>query len=333
MSQTLSQRSLTCAARVAMSTPVAPARCLSILLYHRVLPEVDPLFPGEVHAARFDRQMALVARSFTHLPLAEAVRRLADGTLPPRALSITFDDGYADNHDVALPILRRHGLSACFFVATGFLDGGRMWNDTVIECLRRTPHNRLDLQDFGLGELPTGSTAERRQAIEQLIGLIKYQDLAARHASLQSLVQRCAPVTLPDDLMLRSSQVQALRAAGMEVGAHTVHHPILCRLADDAAEGEMASSRDRLRALLGEDVTLFAYPNGRPDQDYTARHVALARKLGFDAAVSTAAGVSTAGADAFQLPRFTPWDHADGRWLARLVARRRQRSYVTARPA
>lgn len=73
------------------------------------------------------------------LARAEAVRALAEHRLPTRALAITFDDGYADNHDVALPILRRLALPATFFTATGFLDGGCMFNDIVIEAVRGGP--------------------------------------------------------------------------------------------------------------------------------------------------------------------------------------------------
>ena len=118
-----------------MSPGGARAR-LSVLIFHRVLPEPDPLFPDEMHARRFDVLCGWLTSWFKVLPLDEAVARLKAGTLPARAVCITFDDGYADNHHVALPILRRHGLVATFFIATGFLDGGRMWNDTVIEAIR-----------------------------------------------------------------------------------------------------------------------------------------------------------------------------------------------------
>lgn len=318
------------AARCVLHLDGLRGACLSILMYHRVLPQADPLFPGEVDAPRFDAQMALLARSFNVLPLAEAARRLSDGSLPPRALVITFDDGYADNHEIALPTLRRHGLSACFFIATSFLDGGRMWNDTVIECVRRSRRDALDLAPFGLGRLPLGNPVQRRAAIDALLGVIKYQTVAQRVDSLDQLRTLCDPAALPDDLMMRSDQVRSLHAQGMEIGAHTVQHPILCTLDADAARREMLDSRRHLEGLVDAPVTLFAYPNGRPDQDYAAAHVAIARDLGFAAAVSTAVGVSTAGADLLQLPRFTPWDRQPSRWLGRLVASRWRRGYRRA---
>ena len=90
---------------------------------------------------------------FNVLPLALAVERLRQGDLPARALAITFDDGYADNAEVAAPILERLGLPATFFVTTGFLQGGCMWNDRVIEALRNCAADELDLSELGLGTL------------------------------------------------------------------------------------------------------------------------------------------------------------------------------------
>jgi hypothetical protein len=116
---------------------------LSILIYHRVLPVPDPLFPTETTVESFDAQLGLLKSLFNVLPLPEAVARLKAGTLPARAASITFDDGYADNFTRALPILQKHGLHATFFIATAYLDGGRMFNDTVIESIRQCTQRHL----------------------------------------------------------------------------------------------------------------------------------------------------------------------------------------------
>jgi peptidoglycan/xylan/chitin deacetylase (PgdA/CDA1 family) len=157
-------------------SPGADRARLSILIFHRVLPKADPLFPDEVDAERFDHICAWVRQWFNVLPLPDAARRLREGSLPPRALAITFDDGYADNFDVALPILQRHGLVASFFVATGFIDGGRMWNDTLIESVRRAGVDVLRPEGAAFANtdgtpmaLPLAGVAAQRQAIGALI--------------------------------------------------------------------------------------------------------------------------------------------------------------------
>lgn len=306
---------------------------LSTLIFHRVLPDTDPLFPNEVTAQRFDRMMAVVARSFRVMPLVQACQLLEQGRLPARALSITFDDGYADNEAIALPILKRHGLPASFFIATGFLDGGRMFNDTVIECLRHTRVDEIDLQGWGLGKLPASTVAQRRAAIGKILPHIKYLDLQTREAALEQLRAACGNPALSQTLMMQRAQVQSLHTAGMEIGAHTVNHPILTAVADTVAQEELRSGRDALQDLIQAPVTSLAYPNGRPDVDYDHRHVSMARALGFERAVSTSKGVCGPGADLFQLPRFTPWDAALPAWMTRLVMTLRDTQFKVALPA
>lgn len=304
------------------------ARGLSILIYHRVLPAADPLFPDALERDGFAAQLALLKQRFHVLPLLEAVRLARAGRLPPRAACITFDDGYADNAEVALPLLQQHGLHATFFIATGFLNGGRMWNDTIIETVRRAPHAVLDARPLGLGSHPLGSMQQRRQALASLIGQLKYQPMAQRQVAVDQLAQ-LAGVPLPTDLMMSDAQVRQLHAAGMGIGGHTVNHPILARLPADEARREIADGKQALERLLGAPVELFAYPNGKPDEDYRAEHVAMVQELGFEAAVSTAWGASRAP-DFFQLPRFTPWDRHPRRFTLRLARNLRQQAALAA---
>ena len=303
---------------------------LSILIFHRVLARPDPLFPGETDAARFDALMGLVARSFRVVTVGQALAELARGRVVPRSLAITFDDGYADNADVALPILQRHGLRATFFVATGFLDGGRMFNDSVIEAVRASPRDELDLGEFGLGCLGLRSPAERRAVIDALIPKVKVLPLREREHALQRLWRACGEPALPQALMMRSAQVQQLHAAGMEIGGHTANHPILARCPNDEARREIESGRDALQRLIDAPIEVFAYPNGRPDSDYDERHVRMVRELGFRGAVSTARGAARVAADPFQLPRHTPWGRSLARWSAEFLANLNQRAFATA---
>ena len=131
---------------------------------------------------------------------------------------------------------------------------------------------------------------------------------------------RLARVRPPQDLMMGSHQVKAMHQAGMQIGAHTVSHPILARLTDDQARDEVQRSKRFLEQLLGERVGLFAYPNGKPGEDYTPQSVEVVRSLDFDAAVSTRWGASRTGDDMFQIRRFTPWDKSRLRFGARMLA-------------
>lgn len=300
-----------------------PHAGLNIFIFHRVLPAPDPLFPGEVDADRFRRILTWLREWFNVLPLDEAIRLQAEGRLPSRAVAITFDDGYADNHDIALPLLEEAGLNASFFIATGFLDGGRMWNDSLIEAVRHCRLDALEVSDLApaLSDLPRlalGSWELRRTAVEALIGRAKYLAPEPRLALVEAVLAR-AGVHASDRLMMTSDQVRAMRARGMVIGAHTVNHPILASLDDAAAHREIVESKQRLESLLDDRVGLFAYPNGKPGVDYSPASVAIARACGFDAAVSTQPGVARRDSDRFQLPRFTPWDTSRWRFGLRMA--------------
>lgn len=287
---------------------------LSIFVYHRVLPCPDALFPDESDAESFDRHVEQLLTCFNVIPLFDAVQGLNRGKLPSCAACITFDDGYADNAEIALPILQKYGVQATFFVASSFLDGGRMWNDTVIELVRRAPGAILDLSSIGLGKFEIGDIAQRRHAIHHLLGELKYMPLELRQSRVEAMCG-LIPVIPANNLMMTSEQIRALHRSGMEIGGHTASHPILARMENNAARAEIARGKETLEGIVRAPVRLFAYPNGKPGQDYHSDHVRMIKELGFHAAVSTAHGVAKKGSDIYQLPRFTPW----GRGLMRFT--------------
>jgi peptidoglycan/xylan/chitin deacetylase (PgdA/CDA1 family) len=302
-----------------MDAAIASSRKLLVLTYHRILADEDPLRPGEMTRQAFARHMGVLRRFFRVLPLRQAWSRVRDGTLPRRAVAITFDDGYADNAELALPILARHRLPATFFVATAYLDGGRMWNDTIIETMRQAPA-RLDLSDLGGGIVELDGMQSRAAATGRLILAWKHLPPAQRQAHVDELTKRCG-ATPPANLMMRSEQVRELARAGMTIGSHTVTHPILAKIDDAQAEREMRQSREQLERITGTPVDLFAYPNGRLGDDYEPRHAQMAQRVGFSLALSTDPGVVDASSDPYRLPRFGPWPEASWRFAVRLLGR------------
>ncbi|MDX1732984.1 MAG: polysaccharide deacetylase family protein [Halioglobus sp.] len=306
----------------------AGSQRLAILIYHRVVPEPDPLRPGEPDVAQFDWQMRLLREHFNPLPLREAVQRLREGSLPPRAVCVTFDDGYADNESLALPVLQKYALPATVFVSTGFLGGGRMFNDCVIETIRHHPGGMLDLVDLGLAAFPLHSVQDRVAAIEGILASIKEVEPSARLELVTEIENRVGGA--PADLMMSNDQVRHLADSGVEIGAHTVNHPILTSVPDFEARSEISASKTYLEDVLQRPVRAFAYPNGRPGKDYASAHSAMVSEVGFELAVSTHWGVCTSASDVFQLPRFTPWDRTPVRFAARLLLNYRRADPLAA---
>ena len=291
---------------------------LTILNFHRVHAERDPIFPQEMHAAAFRERLGWVQAWFNVLPLAEAVTALARGRLPERALALTFDDGYADNVAVALPVLQEMGMHATFFIAAAYIDGGRMWNDTVIEAVRGAPGTQLDLSALELGRHAIDTPMARREVIESLLARLKYLSVAQRGA-LADAVAAASGIPLPGNLMMSSAELRVLAASGMGIGAHTMSHPILARIDEAASYREIAEGREVLERILLQPVTLFAYPNGKPDVDYRRAHVRMMKTLGFAGAVTTSPGAARNGDGLYELPRFAPWDRTPLRFGARLA--------------
>ena len=265
--------------------------------------------PSEPDAPRFERIVEFIARNFQVLALPDAVDALAHGRLPAAAACITFDDGYADNLTVAAPILRRHGASATVFVATAYIDGGRMWNDSIIEAVRVARPGEIDWRDFGLGFAAITDAASRLALIPKALAQLKYLPIAER-AEMASEIARRAGLGPSPDLMLSRRQLLDWRALGFDVGGHTVNHPILARLNDGEAFAEIGDGRAQLAEWLGEAPQVFAYPNGVPGRDYGERDIALVTRAGYGSAVSTERGASSRHCDRYQLPRFTPWDRS-----------------------
>lgn len=305
----------------ALGTTIGRNR-VCVINYHRVLPSPEPLLASEPDVHTFRWHMELLARCFHVMPLQDALRAVALGKVPQRTVCITFDDGYRSIHELALPVLHEFGLPATVFVTSGYIGQGSMWNDRIIDAVQTLPDGQLDLEDIGLGTYPLRNIAERKHSLELLIERSKYLPPAARD-NLADRLDRLTVRAMPHDPMLTREMIIDLQRHGIDIGAHTVSHPILTSLDDENARREIAGGKAQLEAILDKPVRLFAYPNGKAGKDFDERHVAMVREAGFDAAFTTAAGSFGRGHDPFQLPRSRPWDDAPLtfglrllRWLA-----------------
>ncbi len=304
-------------AAIHAASATVPGNKLAILIFHRVLSEPDPLMPSEPSKAEFDLLCDRLKSVYRIFSLTEAVKRLDTNSLPPRSACITFDDGYRDNHDNAMPVLRKHGLTADFFIATGFLEGGMMWNDKILEAIRQTRFDHFDLTAFGLSRHELGTTQAKIAAANTILTALKHLPFEAREITATEILEMAGGPR--NTLMMTPEQVKNMRANGMEIGAHSVRHPILHVLSAAEARTEILQSKDTLEQILGEPVKVFAYPNGKPGLDYSSRDVAIVREAGFDIAVSTHFGTSTASTPRLELPRYTPWRRGTNGFFSQLT--------------
>jgi peptidoglycan/xylan/chitin deacetylase (PgdA/CDA1 family) len=291
---------------------------LLIVNYHRVLSAPDPLRDNEITAQDFTMQLEVLGRFLNVLPLGQAVAQLAQGSLPRRAVAVTFDDGYADNVTVALPILQRLGVPATFFITVGFLNGGRMWNDTITDAVSVAAGPSLDLRDLGSELFDVSTVQARRHTLASLLATWKYLPPPQRDAQVAELARRVNG-SLPPSAMMTTEQVLTLARAGMEIGAHTLQHPILARLPSAEARHEIVTSKRELEAITARDVSGFAYPNGRPGRDFNDEHVRMVADAGYRFAVTTEYAAAGREVNPLLLPRIGTWDRGRARFLARLL--------------
>jgi len=285
-------------------SPAGHRARLLTLTYHRIPRSRDPLLPDEADAESFAAQLDVLGYYCRILPLPEAVRRLREGTLPSRAVCITFDDGYENNLSVALPILEQRGMTATVFMAADAIDRGIMWNDLLIEAMRRAGAS-AGYREFGIAESPDPALPEAARII-RVLQQVRYEPLERRWEIAAAFYQKVAGGSMPR-LMLTQSQVREINRRGHDVGAHTINHPILKGLGTEAAHREIAGSYAWVAEVTGRPPVSFAYPNGLPGRDYDESHAALAREAGFELAVSTRWGCATSRSNAYHLPRCSPW--------------------------
>lgn len=278
-----------------------------IITYYRILEYHDPLLEPEPDIDTFTWQMETLASCFNVLTLEEAIAAIQENRVPPRAVCISFDDGYRSCHDFALPILSRLRLPATVFVTTGYLDGGNMWNDRIIEAIRRLPEGILDLRDVGLGQHIMSGLMDRKEIAQKINDDSKYLSSDNRLRVIEKL-EKLTEIDSDSSLMLTREMIGNLSKNGIEIGGHTITHPILAKLNDDDARYEIEENKRVLEEIIGKPLRLFAYPNGKVKADFDQRHVQMVSDAGYTAAFTTAFGTATKTSDMFQIPRSRPWD-------------------------
>lgn len=298
-------------------------RKFQILAYHRVLPDEDLFAIGAVTRAEFSAQLAVLRSCFRVVSPDRLVEEL-DGDGPaPGTVCITFDDGYRDNHDHALPLLRRYGLNATCFLATGFIGTNRApWHDVVLQAFKRSGKDRFDFPPAGIADGKMEGPAGRAAMAMRVLRWLKRHGPRERDSLIAEIAAICGGAREAGDrLMLTWDEVRAMRAGGFTIGAHTVDHPILSRLAPEEMEAEIGGSRDAIEAQLQVPVRHFAYPNGQPG-DFDERTIDIVRKLGFASAVTTSAGVNDAGTSRYEWMRRQPWDKSGNAFFLRMLMER-----------
>ncbi|MGQ0613228.1 MAG: polysaccharide deacetylase family protein [Planctomycetaceae bacterium] len=280
----------------------AGRRRLRVLEYHGVCPDAlarEPWVPAYfVSASRFREQMGYLRRRLRPLPLGEAVHRLRQGTLPPGAVAVTFDDGYANNLHEALPILAEHAIPATIYLATHYVETGALF-----------PYDRIRLlRDFW-----------RRSGLPERPGACAMKDYLTRPLDeVEALIDRdwreagAEPTKIQRETLrpLRRDELGRFDSSLLSFGAHTHRHCILRNESRERRNEEIRRSVQLAREWTGARERLFSYPNGQPG-DFDEADKAALREAGVESAVSCRRGSNPPGSDPLELRRFSIGIHHD----------------------
>lgn len=305
-----------------------------VLMYHRVLDDgaarTTASHPGiVVSTSTFARHLDALRRRFTVLSLDEFERRLAGGQSLGGTCLITFDDGWLDNVDQAVPLLHRHALPATIFLPVNYIGTSRLfWREQLARQLTQLfeagtidgaalARLRTPLTDLGLGTLLARRPSGLPAVVEAVAGIPATEGARAMHV-LSLLQETGGTAAAGPDRFMSWAQAASLPAHGVSLGSHGAEHILLSQVPPDDARHDLQHSRSVLDERLGAVAAALAYPNGA----WNAEVAAIARACGFTLAFTTVPGRVGAESDPLALPRINM--HEDGtastpRLLARLA--------------
>lgn len=294
----------------------AGGRRVQIFAWHRVVPDfgrmVGRVIPGLLTStSTFDRQLAWLRSNYHVATLDEALAILGgQSKVDADVCVLTFDDGYRDFAEHAVPLLRRHGLPATVYVPTAFPESGQpLLHDRLYHLLRLAWKRRIEAPRHEEEELETAlrralGTPDPIAALEWLLET-RPRRLCLRVAEwLEARLGEPPDASLVDSELLRWADLRALENGDIDVGAHTVDHACLPNEAPAEVERQLVEGKAILEEHLDRAVRHFAYPNGW----YSPSVVRAVEKAGYRSAVTTEDRANHLGVSPFRLRRRSVWE-------------------------
>lgn len=268
----------------------------AILCYHRVGTGGVP-YHSELHPRVFEAQIKFLRRTYRIVSLDQLCRELADAdpqaTNTSQAVAITFDDGYRDLYEHALPVLRKYDLPATVYLTASAIETGEVpWYDRIFALLMSFQSDKLEFE--GIAPMRLSAEESRMHAAMVVVRTLrqKYSNRERMAACAALEAKMDAPAEALQNRMLNWEQIREMQQAGIAFEAHTMGHPVVSRLAASERERELVDSRQLLEERLQKPVTHFAYPFGSVS-DIDPQTCSLLPHYGYRSAASTVWGVNT----------------------------------------
>lgn len=283
-----------------------------ILTYHGVLPsdhEINPyLSRNIVEQNRFDWQMEYLVRNYNCLRLSEVINRFSEGKkLLPYTAVVTFDDGFKNNYTYAFDILKNYGIPATIFLTTGFIGRGvkLLWTEKLSRMIYYSGNKSISVEGVSY---PIDSEKGKRMASRKIRSLLKSKLFQEREEIITSIENQLIPTQSSREIcseryaFLDWDEVRVMERSLIEIGSHTVNHPILSSLNEDHRWDEVKQSKRHIEDRIESQCILFSYPNGTRE-DFTEIDKNHLKKAGYVGAVTQISGLNDPTSDYFELKR------------------------------
>ena len=289
-------------------------------MYHRVVDVGFSPYQIMTTPEHFQQHMEHIQRNYRPMRLTELVTVLVQDMLPRKGIVVTFDDGYIDNYTFAYPILERFQIPATIFITSGYVGSNReYWWDELERIIFTPEHLPEKLKTSIDGEyiellLPTTSREQRKLTHKAMHAFLRNLRSEDRDKMLSSLAEWAGVENngRQEYRSMNADEIVGLSKSGViDIGAHTITHPVLAALSAEEQSDEIVGSQKKLESILGRSVNTIAFPYGNTG-DFTPQTLEIVRQAGFKAACTTVSGTVTNGKDPLALPRRAvgDWDLA-----------------------
>ena len=253
-------------------------------LFHRVNDEKDDLWPP-MTPALFERIIGTLVNNYRVVCLEEWLQEGAPDFAGKKVATVSFDDGYKDNIEYAAPILEKYNCPASFYVATDCINKNiPTWTYLLDHALQQTKVTSICMYHNQVPELFKNVSLSEKQLVRKINPWMKKLPDTERQLVLDSILDQCTDIVIPENKMMSWNDVVQLNNAGFHIGSHSHTHPMLAALGNESEIlSELSTSFQLIKDKTGRTPITISYPIGSFDE----RVIRLSRQVGYKYGLAT----------------------------------------------
>jgi peptidoglycan/xylan/chitin deacetylase (PgdA/CDA1 family) len=277
---------------------------IKVFLFHRINPHIDPVWPP-ITPAHFDKILTHLKKHFEIVPLEQTILGNYKPSTSKKLCAITFDDGYKDFVEYALPLIKKHNISASMYVITDCVDSNLPpWTFVFNHLLLNTKLSSLEINStkipHNIRKIKWKTLREKVAYINYLSHVLKRISDEERENVMQQIRNQIKDVESPNGLMMSWDDIRYIKNEGIEIGSHSANHPILSKdLHLDDVRYELKRSGEEIQKELGKFPLAISYPFGI----YNNEAKRIAEEVGYKMGLTVFPKEYSTDKDQFEIPR------------------------------